>query len=308
MVPFSVPSDSSSSSQNTQFHAVLSDSDFCSWLTGITDGDGTFSIVNQNGKWNLTFKISQSKYNLRLLYYIKKRLGVGSVNEEKNTEMANYRIRDRKVLKQVIFPIFDQFPLLTSKQFNYERFKKAYDILENPIITKFEKDDQIKGLLAMELPSDDISPVWNSITLPLKDANDAKKVISKPWLVGFVEAEGSFYLVQKDKDRIVHAFGITQKLDRIVLECIRLVLHISTKVKYKENHNYYILDTTNSRAIKNIAGYFSNTMKGMKAVEYRIWSRTLKHRGNLEELTKIRNQLRKLRTLRPNLSSFESSS
>jgi hypothetical protein len=51
-----------------------------------------------------------------------------------------------------------------------------------------------------------------------------------------VEAEGSFYLVQKDKDRIVHAFGITQKLDRIVLECIRLVLHISTKVKYKENH------------------------------------------------------------------------
>jgi hypothetical protein len=71
--------------------------------------------------------------------------------------MANYRIRDRKVLKQVIFPIFDQFPLLTSKQFNYERFKKAYDILENPIITKFEKDDQIKGLLAMELPSDDIS-------------------------------------------------------------------------------------------------------------------------------------------------------
>jgi len=45
-------------------------------------------------------------------------------------------------------------------------------------------------------------------------------------------------------------------------------------------------------------------MKGMKAVEYRIWSRTLKHRGNLEELTKIRNQLRKLRTLRPNLSTL----
>jgi hypothetical protein len=75
-------------------------------------------------------------------------------------------------------------------------------------------------------------------------------------------------LTNKSPNRIVHGFGITQKLDRVVLEGIRHILHISTKVTYK--NNYYMIDTTNSRAIKNIIEYFFNTMRGMKAVEYRI--------------------------------------
>jgi len=94
--------------------------------------------------------------------------------------------------------------------------------------------------------------------------------MTKPWLVGFIEAEGSFYLVSKEPTRIVHAFGLTQKLDRVVLDGIKFTLHIPTNVKFKEKHNYYILDTTNSRAIENIIEYFRGTMKGMKSIEYRI--------------------------------------
>lgn len=46
---------------------------FEGWLVGVTDGDGSFSIIRQGGdKFNLVFKIGQSPYNLRLLYYIKK--------------------------------------------------------------------------------------------------------------------------------------------------------------------------------------------------------------------------------------------
>lgn len=48
------------------------------------------------------------------------------------------------------------------------------------------------------------------------------------WLVGFTEAEGSFYLVSKEPTRIVHAFEITQKLDIIVLKAIAHILGIST--------------------------------------------------------------------------------
>jgi len=49
-----------------------------------------------------------------------------------------------------------------------------------------------------------------------------------------VEAEGSFYLVSKDNNRIVHGFGITQKLDRVVLEGIKQIYHISTQIVYKQ--------------------------------------------------------------------------
>jgi hypothetical protein len=118
-------------------------------------------------------------------------------------------------------------------------------------------------------------------------------------------------LVTKDANRIVHGFGITQKLDRVpgvrtghpappvVLEGIRHILHISTKVVYKEKYNHYMIDTTNSRAIDNVSKYFFNTMKGIKSVEYRIWSRSFNnHKGDYSQLVKIQKLLRGLRTVR----------
>jgi hypothetical protein len=292
-------------------------SKFLQWLVGMTDGDGSFSVLRQNDKWTLTFKITQSTYNLRALYYIKQQLGVGSVSVESNRDQGSFRIRDswgpeapgdrrratpavdRKQLANIIFPIFDQYPLLTTKYFNYAKFKSAYAILEDKKLTKSQRNEQIETLLLTKPDESYISPAWNKITLPIADANEAGKVISKSWLIGFVETEGSFYLVTKDANRIVHGFGITQKLDRVVLEGIRHILHISTKVVYKEKYNHHMIDTTNSRAIDNVSKYFFNTMKGMKGVEYRIWSRSFnKHKGDYSQLVKIQKILRKLRTVR----------
>src|ERR1700754_1260158 len=75
---------------------------FYQWLVGFTDGDGTFSIAYQNGKWSLAFKLSQQEYNMRLLHFIKRQLGVGNINKETKTKMVSYRIRDRKILVKVI--------------------------------------------------------------------------------------------------------------------------------------------------------------------------------------------------------------
>ena len=52
---------------------------FYQWLVGFTDADGSFSIIRKVQKWSLTFKLGQSTYNLRLLHFIKKQLGVGSI-------------------------------------------------------------------------------------------------------------------------------------------------------------------------------------------------------------------------------------
>jgi len=119
--------------------------------------------------------------------------------------------------------------------------------------------------------------------------------MSKPWLVGFTEAEGSFYLVAKSSNRLVHGFEITQKLDKIVLIAIKHLLGISTNVKTTRLGTYSIV-STNSRAIENIIKYFNNTMKGMKSLEYRIWSRSYnKHKGDFMALNKIRNQVRTMK-------------
>ena len=120
---------------------------FYQWLVGFTDGDGCFSIAYQNGKWSLSFKLSQHEYNMRLLYFIKSQLGVGSLNKETKTKMVSYKIRDRKKLAEIIFPIFDRYSLLTSKYFNYLKFKEPYRILEDTSFTKTQRDELMFNLV-----------------------------------------------------------------------------------------------------------------------------------------------------------------
>ena len=106
---------------------------------------------------------------------------------------------------------------------------------------------------------------------------------------GRCPAEGSFYLVTKTKDRIVHGFEITQKLDKIVLSAIGHILGIKTSTK-KTHHTVV---TTNSRSIENIIKYYHNTMKGMKSFEFRVWARCyVKHKGDFTKLNEIRNKIR----------------
>ena len=262
---------------------------FYQWLVGFTDGDGTFSIAHQNGKWSLAFKLSQHEYNTRLLYFIKSQLGVGSINKETKTKMVNYRIRDRRKLAEVIFPIFDKYPLLTSKFFYYLKFKEAYKILEDTSLTKAIKDELMLALVK-KVPSEGyISPAWDIVNNIVSNTNEANIVMSKAWLIGFTEAEGSFYLVNKSKDRIVHGFEITQKLDLIVLSAIGSILGIKTSSK----KTYHTVVTTNSRSIENIIKYYYNTMKGMKSFEFRVWARCyVKHKGDFSKLNKIRNKIR----------------
>ena len=272
---------------------------FEQWLVGITDGDGTFSIYNKGNKWNLTFKIDQSKYNLRLLFYIKTRLGVGKVKQSGNA--ASFVIRDRKTLEKYIFPVFDKHTLLTSKQFNYVRFRNAFTILEDSNLTTQNKNIELLKIHKKSMPLNYQSPVWN---LDSKATASPKSIITKAWLAGFIEAEGSFYIVKKDNKRLVHGFGLTQKLDPIVLENIGSLLRIPTKIQKKLNH--YSLDTSNSRAIENIIVYFNNTMKGMKSVEYKIWARSyVKHKGDFFELLKIRNLMRNLKKKLSDIKDFD---
>jgi len=267
---------------------------FEQWLVGFTDGDGNFSITNQGDKWGISLKLTQSRYNLRILNYIKKELGVGSIT--KDGTKAQYFIRNRKLIESIIIPIFDKYPLLTTKYFDYVKLKKALYILNDVSLSKKDRNTKLMAIKNSKVEVNYVSPAWSKASLPLVSINSLNNVMSKSWIVGFIEAEGSFYLTKKDCKRIVHGFGLTQKLDKIVLKGIGLMLHINNPVTYKELHNHYILDTTNSRAIENIIVYFKDTMKGVKSLEYRIWARSYaKNKGDYDKLYNIRDIIRKTR-------------
>lgn len=279
---------------------------FEQWLVGVTDGDGNFSINYSNGKWGLSYKIAQSRYNLRLLYYIKKELGVGSVTKDNNK--GQFFIRDRKQIENIILPIFNKYTLLTSKYFDYVRFKKALYILNETNINKEERYKELMKLKNSKKDENYLSPAWNNVSLPLTDINVLQNIMTKSWVVGFIEAEGSFYLVSKDSKRIVLpsawliGFGevainflcspilnssskfetefqiIINQDELILLHIIKRFFRIKNAIKY--NKEDIILNTKNSRAIEKILKFFSGKFKGMKSLEFKLWCKAKFFIGN----------------------------
>ena len=286
---------------------LLPKNDFNNWLAGITDGDGSFSFSKnkkKNSIWNCTFKITQSTYNLRLLYFIKHNLGYGSINNKSGKNMAEFRITDRKTLISLIVPLFTQYPLYSTKHFYFLRWVKALHVLENYNYTTIQKNAFLTKLKS-DLPLETyISAAWES------------NVPSNEWIYGFIEAEGSFFSINNDISNVnmrlstlksntslcknneigkmVHSFNITQKLDKIILEFLQKKFHISSKIVNTKN-TIYKLETTNSRSILKIQSFFLHKLKGIKSLEYRIWARSINYKKNNDKLFKIQNQLRKMR-------------
>ena len=91
----------------------------CSPLRGVT----------KKGKY-LTYElgIEVSIKDVQLIYKIKNLLGVGVIvfrRDEGRPETVILRVRDKSHLIKFILPIFDKYPLLSNKQYDYLRFKDA---------------------------------------------------------------------------------------------------------------------------------------------------------------------------------------
>ena len=288
------------------------DSEFIEWLVGFTDGNGTFSMSKDAGKKNytLSFMLAQSKYNIRVLYYMKSKLGYGSVTDM-GKNCAQYRIRDKQVLSNVIIPIFDSYSLHTHKAWDYYLFKFAL-FSDNVRFT-----DQ---LISSKTSNVKDIPSLRNITYNLSSEH-TQRPFTKAWLVGFIEAEGSFFITQKEANRYVHSFGVTQndenqsfpgvpKGDWAPLKRIRSLFGISAKLK-PNKRGAWSVETSNSRCIENIIEYFKYQFKGVKAVEFRIWSRTYhKFKGNSPQLKRVQallNRIRNRHKITPDTSKHLSS-
>lgn len=259
------------------------------WLVGLTDGAGFFNIKNLKGHWYFIFKIIVPRYNIRMLYYVKHLLGIGSVI--KDDTKAQFSIKDRIKMQNFVFLIFDQYPLLTYKRFIYDKFKEAYFILDDNNLTKEEKDSNISNLM-FEIRN--IETMLDATYSYLNCSNDLINAMTISWVVGFIEVRGMFYLERSaTSPEIVNVFRI-QTLDGVVLEALRSIFHIHNKVKYSKECDYYILETANSRAIKNIINLLQGKLKGMKALSFKLWSRGYIRRDNERKITKIQTILKKV--------------
>ena len=297
--------DHSKSVNNSKYYE--NKDNFHQWLVGFTDGDGSFSVIRvAERKWTLFFKISQSTYNLRILYFIKRQLGVGSVHVEADSSKKRssfFWIRNRNIIGQVIIPIFDKYPLLTSKALScYELFKKAYYLLEDKSLNSELLSQSLVGLEAElnsllnlkinKINQDLVNPHYSHLNTESRD-EDITSVISESWLIGFVEAKGRFRIANLDNE-FKFEFYIEQKQDKLLLLLIKRVLHIKNVVRSAEtDSNNFVLCTRNSYAINNIIKQFSNKFRGINSLNFKIWSRAYLRDNNQTKIAKSYNLLTK---------------
>lgn len=255
---------------------------FISWFVGYTDGNGTFSVYTNktNKKIKFSYKLSLKSNNAQVLYFIKKSLKVGQVVHEK-TGMSSYIIKNKKSLEENLIPLIDSYPLKTKKYYDYLVFKKALEISNNKQKNQKVKIEEIELIKNSNIFKDNYRPL-------------EVESINKAWIVGFIEAEGSFYITKNDKNRLSHGWGITLKEDGHILEKIKKELNINAKVKYNKK-GFFSLDTTDQKSLKHIKDYFFKMMYSRKSLIYRIWGRSFRHRNKLEKLKEIQEFIRKLK-------------
>jgi hypothetical protein len=220
---------------------------FYEWFVGFTDGEGNFTIGldrrHSNIRFNFRFLIGLHKDDKPLLELIQKKLNCGYVNVNKENTAAYFIITNIEDIINILFPIFDKFPLNTTKYLDYLCFKKSILInvskLKNSE-TRLKFEEEIIGLKQQ---------MNNSRTDFLLPENHIK--ITPYWLLGLFEAEGSFHL---RRNSLLPTFSLTlTKVQKPVLEKIIsfLINNLDDYSKFKAI-NSKIFNVSEEKSIGNI--------------------------------------------------------
>ena len=100
-----------------------------SYLTGYADGEGCFSIsfsksCRHKFGWEIrpSFSISQNGDRAEVLQIFLQRFKCGAIRPDRSDKTLKYETRCINDLVERVIPHFEQYPLLSSKRGDFERF------------------------------------------------------------------------------------------------------------------------------------------------------------------------------------------
>lgn len=185
------------------FHPTA-ESNFLQWFVGFTDAEGNFSINPLLSKDGLTiskvgfiFKIALHKDDEKVLRYISAKLGVGGVRLYKNE--CIFSVTDKKGILSLI-SIFDKYNLNTSKYLDYLDFKEAFFYYINR-----EKNLDTDSKSTVKNKIIELKNKMNTSRVNFDRPESSKVIITKYWLLGFIEGDGSFFI---RRDNLTPTFSI----------------------------------------------------------------------------------------------------
>lgn len=241
------------------------------WFIGFSDAESNFYTTKKEDSQN--FQIHLHIRDLNLLYKIKNILEFGNIYIDIKNERVSYKVSDMKTLYNNLIPIFELYPLLTRKKFQYLKFK---EILNRRYIKKYGNINN-KNIENKEIYKNINNYQWKNIEY------------YSNWLIGYIEGEGSFFFKKVPCNGILQSkkipgFSICQKSDKEIIESIREKIGIIAKVKsktYKLNDDIWQLSTHSKKGIKNIIDFIESSdikFLGYKGIQYDLWLKNIREK------------------------------
>jgi hypothetical protein len=111
---------------------------FVEYLSGYIDGEGCFSVsFTKRDSFNVgfetkpSFTVSQNYDRAEVLYLTQEYFEAGHMRRDTSDNTIKYEIRRLNELINKVIPHFEQYPLLSAKQKDFEIFKKICLRMQN---------------------------------------------------------------------------------------------------------------------------------------------------------------------------------
>lgn len=263
------------------------------WAVGLIEGDGHLGLTWSNKeKTNLSpvLKVSLHNYNSRAIYKLKTVLGAGHISRHGN--LISLRLRSEKAWWNNVFPLFKTCALRTHKYYDVLIIMHVLSVkrTKTHALHSFSYRKQAYFNHCRKLLTQGVkphvsrpSPVWKIHDSVIVDVQAAatkipehvlRRALDLDWLAGFVEAEGSFYILNNGR----HGFSLGQKHDGIIVAAVHRHFNVSAKLKLRSE--YVMCDTTHPTSLQLVARDMHKRLLGMKSFVFTLWARSLRKKKN----------------------------
>jgi hypothetical protein len=186
-------------------------SSFLNWFSGFTDGEGNFLISLDRGYIRFRFKINMHIDNLEALNTIKSTLKIGSVTVYKDKNYCSFVVQDFSDIKDILCPVFVQFPLLTSKNLDFQDFHKAVLIKNKTGRAVHLSDINKNKIILLKNGMNSNREIFTNFSI------NSQINVNPDWFIGFLEGEGTFGI----KTGSSMYFQVAQKITSV--ECLNAI-------------------------------------------------------------------------------------
>lgn len=250
---------------------------FIAFLVGLIDGDGYIQITKST-KGFITIKliISLSLEDISTLEYIHSVLNLGKITKYKKsgrlkpTRSEYCRLTINKTdLQDVIFPLLIHHGIFFLTDTRREQFNRAMFIFKNEV------------KIYDKIPSNENIPVIFKLPLTAKDYINLN--FFRSWLVGFTNAEGSFFIKTNNDG----CFQLKQRIHNDLFLAFKLFFNTNRIISIEEN-KFAQFSVSSKTDIQKVIDFFSfsgvHPLIGLKRIQYLKWLTNLQNSSRYKNL------------------------